>query len=249
MIESVSVLVAFSAGILSFLSPCVLPLVPSYVMFITGVAFDPAAGPVSRPEFRRAAALHSALFILGFSLVFVALGASATAAGHFFREHQLTIRKVGGTLVVLLGLHLMGALRLPFMDVEKRIHLRDRPVGYLGSAVVGIAFAAGWTPCIGPILGSILTLAATTDRAGTGVALLAVYALGLGIPFFLAAFGTSTFLALYGRFRRLLRPISLVSGALLVLVGLLIFTNYLAILSSYLNRLFLPILPLIAENI
>ncbi|MBA2566062.1 MAG: sulfite exporter TauE/SafE family protein [Gemmatimonadetes bacterium] len=248
MVESVPLLVAFSAGLLSFLSPCVLPLVPSYVTFVTGLSLDDARG-MSRPQVRRSAAVHSLLFIAGFSLVFVALGASATAAGQFFRQHQDLIRRIGGVFVVLLGLHLLGVLRVPFLNVDKRLHLRDRPVGYAGTVLVGVAFAAGWTPCIGPILGTILTLAATTERVGTGVLLLAVYALGLGIPFLLASTATSTFLTVSARFHRFLRPVSIVSGALLVCVGVLIFTNYLAILSGYLNRLLLPILPFIGENI
>jgi cytochrome c-type biogenesis protein len=249
MVESVSLLVAFSAGVLSFLSPCVLPLVPSYVTFITGVSLDESERRLSRSDVRRTAIVHSLLFIAGFSLVFVVLGASATAVGQFFREHQAAIRKVGGVLVVLLGLHMLGALQIPFLNLEKRVHLRDKPVGYLGTALVGVAFATGWTPCIGPILGAILTLAATAERVRTGVLLLAVYALGLGLPFFLASLGTSTFLTLFGRFKRFLRPVSLVSGALLVCVGVLIFTNYLAILSTYLNRLLLPVMPFIGENI
>ena len=248
MFESVPLLVAFSAGILSFLSPCVLPLVPSYVTFITGLSLEDAQRD-SRPGVRRTALVHSLLFIGGFALVFVLLGASATAVGQFFREHQTLVRKLGGVLVVLLGLHMLGALRIPGLHLERRIHLQDRPVGYLGTALVGVAFAAGWTPCIGPILGAILTLAATSERALTGVLLLGVYALGLGVPFLLASVGTTTFLTLFRRFRRFLRPVSLASGALLVCVGVLIFTNYLAILSTYLNRLLLPVMPFIGENI
>lgn len=249
MVESVPLLVAFSAGVLSFLSPCVLPLVPSYVTFITGLSLDESERRLTAPTVRRTAIVHSLLFIAGFSLVFVLLGASATAVGRVFREHQTEIRKVGGVLVVLLGLHLLGALRLPYLHREKRIHLGDKPLGYLGTALVGVAFASGWTPCIGPILGTILTLAATSDRVDSGILLLAVYALGLGLPFFLASVGTSTFLTLFHRFRRFLRPVSLVSGGLLVVVGVLIFTNYLAILSGYMNRLLLPVLPFIGENI
>ncbi len=247
MVDSVPLLVAFSAGLLSFLSPCVLPLVPSYVTFITGLSLDEAE--LTPPSVRRTAALHSLAFIAGFALVFVALGASATVAGQLFREHQIAIRKVGGVLVVLLGLYLLGVLRLRFLDPDRRLHLGDKPVGFVGTALVGVAFAAGWTPCIGPILGGILTLAATAERAWTGVLLLTVYAVGLGLPFFLASIGTTSFLTLFGRFKRFLRPISLVSGALLVVVGVLIFTNYFAILSSYLNRLLLPLLPFIGENV
>jgi cytochrome c-type biogenesis protein len=249
MVESVPLLVAFSAGLLSFLSPCVLPLVPSYVTFVTGLSLDEAERNLTPPAVRRAAALHSLAFIAGFSLVFVILGASATAAGQFLREHQIAIRKVGGVLVVLLGLYLLGVLPLSFLTADRRVHIGDKPVGYLGTALVGIAFAAGWTPCIGPILGAILTLAATAEQVRTGVLLLAVYAVGLGLPFFLASIGITSFLTLFGRMRRFLRPVSLVSGGLLIVVGVLIFTNYLAILSTYLNRLLLPIIPFIGENI
>jgi cytochrome c-type biogenesis protein len=249
MVESVPLLVAFSAGLLSFLSPCVLPLVPSYVTFITGVSLDETETHLTAPAVRRAAVLHSLAFIAGFSLVFIALGASATAIGQLFREHQGAVRKAGGVLVVLLGLYLMGALPLRFLDPDRRLHLGDKPVGYLGTLLVGVTFAAGWTPCIGPILGTILTLAATADRARAGVLLLATYAVGLALPFFLASLGTTSFLTLFDRFRRFLRPVSLVSGALLVVVGVLVFTNYLAILSTYLNRLLLPLLPFIGSNI
>ncbi len=249
MVESVPLLVAFSAGLLSFLSPCVLPLVPSYVTFVTGLSLDEEERELTPPAVRRAAVLHSLAFIGGFSVVFVVLGASATAAGQFFREHQIAIRKVGGVLVVLFGLYLLGLLPLRFLSLERRVHLGDKPVGYLGTALVGVAFAAGWTPCIGPILGTILTLAATAEQVRTGVLLLAVYALGLGLPFFLASIGTTSFLTLFGRFKRFLRPVSLISGGLLVVVGVLIFTNYLALLSTYLNRLLLPLLPFIGNNI
>jgi cytochrome c-type biogenesis protein len=249
MVESVPLLVAFSAGVLSFLSPCVLPLVPSYVTFITGLSLEDTERRLTRPAVRRTAALHSLLFIAGFALVFVALGASATAAGQFLRGHQIAIRKIGGVLVVLLGFHLLGLLPARWLSAERRLHLRDKPVGYVGTALVGVAFAAGWTPCIGPILGTILTLAATAERVRTGVALLGVYALGLAVPFFLVSIGTTSFLTLFSRFRRFLRPVSLASGALLVCVGVLIFTNYLAILSTYLNQLLLPVLPFIGENI
>jgi cytochrome c-type biogenesis protein len=249
MVESVPLLVAFSAGLLSFLSPCVLPLVPSYVTFITGLSLDEVERKLTPPAVRRTAALHSLAFIAGFSLVFVVLGASATAAGQFFREQQIVIRKVGGVLVVLFGLYLAGLLPLRFLSLDRRVHLGVKPVGYVGTALVGVAFAAGWTPCIGPILGTILTLAATGEQVHTGVMLLAVYATGLGLPFFLASIGTTSFLTLFSRFKRLLRPVSLLSGGLLVLVGVLIFTNYLAILSTYLNRLLLPLLPFIGENI
>jgi cytochrome c-type biogenesis protein len=248
-VESVSLLVAFGAGLLSFLSPCVLPLVPSYVTFVTGLSLDDAERRLSAPSVRRTAAIHSLLFVAGFSAVFVALGASATGLGQVLREHQSLIRKAGGVFVILLGLHLLGTVRFAWLQRESRLHLRNRPAGYVGAVLVGVAFGAGWTPCIGPILGAILTLAATAEQVRTGALLLAVYAMGLGVPFVLASVGTSAFLTLHGRLRRFQRPVSIVSGILLIGVGVLLFTNGLALLSAHLNRVLLPILPFIAENV
>ncbi len=246
-----SLAVAFGAGVVSFLSPCVLPLFPSYLSFITGLTFDElsAPGPDARGRVRRLTILHSLLFILGFMLVFVALGASATALGQFLRSNQVWIRRVAGLVIVLFGLHITGLLNFAFLHRERRVHLQERPEGMLGSVVVGFAFGAGWTPCIGPILGAILTMAGSSGELRTGVALLVVYGLGLGVPFFLAALGFNVFLTAFRRVRRWLRPIEIASGLMLVAVGLLIFTNYFAVLAAYLNRWLLPLFPFIAENI
>ena len=243
--------VAFLAGIVSFLSPCVLPLFPSYLSFITGLTFDELTepGPEARAKVRRAAIVHSLLFILGFTLVFMALGASASAVGQFMRSNQIWIRRVAGAVIVLFGLHIAGLLPIPFLQRERRLHLQERPAGYLGSVVIGFAFGAGWTPCIGPILGAILTMAGTSGQLSTGVAMLATYGLGLGVPFFLSAVGFSTFLTAFKRIRRWIRPIEVTSGLVLVAVGILIFTNYFAILASILNRWLLPLFPFVAENI
>lgn len=232
--ENVSFLLAFGAGVLSFISPCILPLVPSYLSFVTGMTFARgAAGPTPR-EVRRTTVTHSALFILGFSLVFVLLGASATAAGRILRDYHEVIRRVGGILVILLGLHLAEVIRIPFLLRERRLTLRDKPAGYLGSVAVGVAFAAGWTPCVGPILGTILLYASTTGRVGLGVALLATYSLGLGIPFLVASWGVGSFFTHFDRFRRHLRLVSVISGGLLIVVGAMILTNTLSVLSGYL---------------
>jgi len=246
-----SVAVAFAAGVVSFLSPCVLPLFPSYLSFITGLTFDELSspGPDARGRVRRLTILHSLLFILGFTLVFVALGASATALGQFLRSNQVWIRRVAGLVIVLFGLHITGLLNFAFLRRERRVHLQERPEGMLGSVVVGFAFGAGWTPCIGPILGAILTMAGSSGELRTGVGLLVVYGLGLGLPFFVAAVGFNAFLTAFRRVRSWLRPIEIASGLMLVAVGILIFTNYFAVLASYLNRWLLPLFPFIAENI
>lgn len=249
--SELSVAVAFGAGIVSFLSPCVLPLFPSYLSFITGLTFDELAAPgaEARARVRRLTIVHSLLFILGFTLVFMALGASASVVGQFMRSNQVWIRRLAGLVIVLFGLHITGLFTFPFLQRERRLHLRERPAGFLGSVVVGFAFGAGWTPCIGPILGAILTMAGTAGELSTGVGLLAVYGAGLGVPFFLAAVGFSAFLSGFRRIRRWLRPIEVVSGVVLVTVGVLIFTNQFAVLASLLNRWLLPLFPFVAENI
>lgn len=246
-----SIAVAFGAGVVSFLSPCVLPLFPSYLSFVTGLTFDELAAPDpdARARVRRLTVLHSLLFILGFTLVFMALGASASAIGQFMRANQAWIRRVAGLVIVLFGLHIAGLVRIPFLHRERRIHLQEKPAGMLGSVVVGFAFGAGWTPCIGPVLGAILTMAGTSGELASGVTMLAVYGLGLGVPFFLAAVAFNSFLTAFRRIRRWLRPIEIASGAVLVAVGALIFTNYFAVLAAYLNRWLLPLFPFIAENI
>lgn len=246
-----SLAVAFAAGVVSFLSPCVLPLFPSYLSFITGLTFDELSDPDpgARGRVRRLTVVHSLLFILGFMMVFVALGASASALGQFMRSNQIWIRRVAGLVIVLFGLHITGLLNFGFLQRERRVHLQDRPAGMLGSVVVGFAFGAGWTPCIGPILGAILTMAGTSGELQAGIGLLVVYGLGLGVPFFVAAVGFNTFLTTFRRIRSWMRPIEIASGLMLVVVGFLIFTNYFAVLASYLNRWLLPLFPFIAENI
>lgn len=249
--SELSIAVAFGAGIVSFLSPCVLPLFPSYLSFVTGLTFDELASPEpeARGRVRRLTIVHSLLFILGFTLVFVALGASATALGQFMRANQSWIRRLAGAVIVLFGLHITGLLNLSFLQRERRVHLQERPAGMFGSVVVGFAFGAGWTPCIGPILGSILTMAGTTGQLDAGVTLLFAYGAGLGVPFFLAAVGFSSFLVAFRRIRRWLRPIEVASGLVLIVVGVLVFTNTFAVLAAALNRWLLPLFPFIAENI
>jgi cytochrome c-type biogenesis protein len=225
------VMVAFAAGLLSFLSPCVLPLVPSYIGFLTGMTL---------PEMetrRRVALLHALLFVLGFSLVFVLLGASATALGRALNYYQVWLQRIGGALILGFGILCLGLVKTRFFDLERRVQLDRKPAGYLGSALVGMAFGAGWTPCIGPVLGGILSLAATTVEVERGMLLLAVYSAGLGLPFLLAALALESFLRWFQRFRPLLPWVMRISGGLLVLVGLLLITGEFTRLAGWLQGL------------
>jgi cytochrome c-type biogenesis protein len=223
--------VAFAAGLLSFLSPCVLPLVPSYVGFLTGMTLPELS------DRRRVAAVHALLFVLGFSLVFVLLGASATALGGALKYYQTWIARIGGVLVILFGLVCLGLVRVGALEQERRLQFQHKPVGYLGSALVGMAFGAGWTPCIGPVLGAILSLAATSDSVSRGMLLLAVYSAGLAVPFLLAAVAVESFLGWFQRFRRFLPWVMRVSGILLVLVGVLMVTGQFTRLAGWLQGL------------
>ncbi|MFL5577966.1 MAG: cytochrome c biogenesis CcdA family protein [Gemmatimonadaceae bacterium] len=217
---SFGIAVSFTAGLLSFLSPCVLPLVPSYVTFITGLSLEDVR------HARRAALVHALLFVLGFTLIFLALGASATVIGRLLFAHRVWISRLGGALVILFGLYLLGAFQVGAFARERRVHLADKPVGYLGTVLVGVAFGAGWTPCIGPILGGILALTASTADLRHGLLLLGAYSLGLAIPFLLSAVAVERFLDAFRRLRPQLAWISRASGALLVGVGLLMVTSY-----------------------
>lgn len=218
--ESLSILVAFTAGLLSFLSPCVLPLVPSYITFITGMGLD----DVSRA--RRTALVHSLLFVLGFSFIFIALGAGASVFGQLLREYRVWIARVGGVLMVVMGLWMLGVLRMGSLQQERRYHLSDKPIGYLGTVLVGVAFGAGWTPCLGPTLGAILLLAASETELVRGMMLLTFYSLGLAVPFLLSALALERFLGFFQRFKHRLGMVNRIAGILLIIVGLLMFTGW-----------------------
>jgi len=230
-VPNLSVLIALVGGILSFLSPCVLPLVPSYLGFITGLGVDEMT---SR---RRLAMIHATLFVLGFTLVFMLLGAGATALGKTLRFYQDWIARAGGVLIVFFGLYLLGVLKLGFLQLEQRVHLEEKPVGYLGTVLVGVAFGAGWTPCIGPVLGAILGLAATEADFQRGMILLGAYSAGLAIPFLAAAWAVESFFDWFQRFRRFLPWVQRISGLLLVLVGLLLITGEFTRLAAWLQGL------------
>lgn len=233
--ENVSILVAFSAGLISFLSPCILPLIPSYMAFITGVSMEELSHEQNLKRIRKIVVVNSLLFILGFSIIFIALGASATFIGKFLAQHIRWFEIVGGVVVILLGLHFAGVFRLKFLERERKIQVQEKPIGLLGTIVVGMAFGAGWMPCVGPILGAILTMAATTQNVAKGILLLAVYSLGLGIPFFLSGVIIHKFFEYFKTLRKYFRVIAVAGGILLITVGVLLISGYFSRLSSYLS--------------
>src|SRR3974377_759403 len=227
-------LAAFVAGLLSFLSPCVLPLVPGYFLFISGASAEDL-----QSEHRRLGRvmLHAITFILGFVVVFIALGAVATGIGQMVNEYHNILAKVAGIIVIVFGLHLTGLVKIKALYMDKRMHDVKGGSSEWGSFAVGFAFAFGWTPCIGPILATILVLAGAQETVFKGVLLLAVYSMGLAVPFLLTSLGVDRFLGFYTKFRRHLHAVEVVSGGMLIAVGLLIFMNNLKLLSGYLSFL------------
>jgi cytochrome c-type biogenesis protein len=241
----ISYLIAFTAGLLSFVSPCVLPLVPSYVSYITGLSFEELSLSLPSDDRRRRQIVWTTfrsalLFIAGFSAVFIAFGASATVIGQLLLTHQEAIRRIGGALIILFGLYVMGALKLrwlaPWLAMDARWRFSERPAGYVGTFLIGVAFAAGWTPCVGPILGSILLYASTTDSVFTGVRLLTAYSIGLGLPLLAVALAFNSVLARLKAAQRHMRAITIGSGLFLIFVGALIFTNSFAVITGFLTR-------------
>lgn len=231
------VALALVAGVVSFTSPCCLPLMPGYVAYVSGVAADGDGSVLVRRRVLGAALL----FVLGFATVFTLLGAGASVAGAFLLRNRLVIEKVGGAFVIAMGLVTMGLLRIPFLYREARLDLRRIRTGPLGAVPLGMAFAIGWTPCIGPVLAGILTAAATTGTAWTGAGLLFMYSLGLGIPFLLLAWGQARATRAFGWFRRHGRAIERVGGAVLLLMGVLMITGQW-------TRLFIPLIRWFARS-
>lgn len=225
---SVGFAVSFGAGLLSFLSPCVLPLIPSYVTFVTGLSLE----DVQRS--RHIALIHALLFVLGFTLVFLAMGATATTLGRMLGYNRDWVGRVGGVVVIVLGLYLLGAFNFSLLARERRVHVATKPLGYLGSVFVGMAFAAGWTPCIGPILGAVLTYTASSADLNHGIALLLAYSMGLAVPFLLAALLMDRFVAVLSRYRKAMMWSSRIAGAMLVVVGILMATDLLRVMTQWL---------------
>jgi cytochrome c-type biogenesis protein len=234
--NELNIFVAFAAGILSFLSPCVLPLIPSYLSFVSGISLEEMRSDQARAQMRWRIALNSIAFIFGFSLVFVSLGASASLIGSFFLNYRNLIRLLGGVFIVLVGLYLIGIFKIAALERYLQFNLKDKPAGYLGSVIVGITFAVAWTPCVGPILGAILAIAGTSADIGRGILLLAMYAVGLAVPFFFSALAINSFFQFSLAFRRYIQAFHIVSGVLLVLVGILLMTDYMTSLNIYVLR-------------
>ena len=234
--ENVSLLAAFTAGLISFASPCVLPLIPAYLSFISGVSVEEMKSRDKKSQALKKVSVNTILFVLGFSVVFIALGASATFVGDFLLSKLSLFNKIAGAIIMLLGLHLLGVFRIRFLNYEKRFHARSRPLGPLGSFLVGLAFAFGWTPCIGPILAGILLVASNQGTVTKGVVLLSVYSLGLGIPFFVTAVSFHTFLSVFGWIKKHFRVVEIMSGLFLILIGFLIFIGSFSALTGFLIR-------------
>lgn len=234
MFESANptLIVAFVAGLLSFISPCCLPLYPSYISYITGISYDQMQGKGDRAQIRKTALTHSLFFVLGFSIIFVALGFGASAIGTVFIKYQELIRQIGGILIIVMGLFLTGIIKWEFLMKEKKWHMTNKPAGYLGSMLVGISFSAGWTPCIGPILASVLAIAATSPSSG--VLLMVSYSLGFAIPFLILAYslGSVRWIMKYST------TISKIGGIIMIIMGILLLTNAMTVITIYLIKLF-----------
>ena len=228
---SIGIAVALLAGILSFLSPCVLPLVPSYLGFVTGMNAS------EMTDRRRVAMIQATLFVLGFTTIFLLLGAGATALGAALAAHKSMVGRIGGVLIIFFGIVTMGVIKIPALQMDARVHLQEKPLGVLGAYLVGMAFGAGWTPCLGPVLGGILSLASTPDTLGRGMVLLGAYSAGLAIPFLVAAWTVESFFDWFQNFRKYLPWVQRVSGALLVIVGILLVTGKFTELAGYLNAI------------
>jgi cytochrome c-type biogenesis protein len=242
-VTNISIFAALIAGIVSFLSPCVLPLVPGYLSYISGVSqqdFALAASDeavIERSALLRGVTINALFFVLGFTTIFVALGASATSIGRFLFQNSPIFTRIAGAVIIIFGLHITGLLRIPFLYREKRYQANERPRSLAGAYGIGMAFAFGWTPCIGPILGGVLAMAATQATVTQGIGLLIVYSLGLGVPFIAAALGFNYLISFITRFRRFFRAVEILAGALLIAVGILVLTGQMTWLSQQLSFL------------
>lgn len=238
----VSLMAAFGAGILTFLSPCILPLVPAYLCFISGSSLEQLTNQTEDQTFRRSRVLWAGFaFVLGLSSVFIAMGAAATSLGQLVAQNKQTLSMVGGAVIVVFGLHYMGVFKIAFLNFEKRFHPDQKPAGLIGAFVLGMAFGFGWTPCVGPVLSSILMVASGMGEISQGVKLLAVYAAGLGIPFMIAAALSVQFMQFLTRFRRHIGKIEIAMGVLLVITGVLMMSGSLTHITAWLLETF-PIL-------
>ncbi|MDP6927078.1 MAG: cytochrome c biogenesis protein CcdA, partial [Rhodospirillales bacterium] len=230
---------ALVAGLLSFASPCVLPLIPAYISFLGGASLDQLTAEAGIDNaLARRVFISAIAFVLGFSTVFIIFGATATALSGLVAQNAILLGRIAGVVIVIFGLHYMGAFRIGFINFEKRFHLENKPAGLIGSFILGLAFAFGWTPCVGPILASVLMVAASGDSALYGTSLLTVYAAGLGIPFLIAAFAVKPFMTFMRKFRHHMRKIEITIGVLLIATGVAIFTGDLVEVANWLLETF-----------
>jgi cytochrome c-type biogenesis protein len=225
-------LYALAMGVVSFASPCILPLIPSYVSYITGISYDELVNEETRRKNMGITLLHSLTFVAGFSIIFVLLGASASLAGNLLSRHLDAIRIAGGVLIIIMGIFVMDVINIPFLQRDARLQIKTRPAGFIGTLVVGMIFGAGWTPCTGPFLGSVLALAMTAETLGRGMTLLAFYSLGLGVPFVLSAIAISAFLSSFAKLKTHFKAIKITSGLILIAMGLLLVTDKMTMLTS-----------------
>jgi len=229
--EAISYPAAFTAGLLSFLSPCVLPLIPAYFTFITGFSLEELTESRDS-EIRKKVFLSTILFVSGFSLVFILMGASASYLGGLIYNYRELIRIIGGIFIIILGVHLTGIIRIRGLDFEKRINMEKKPLHFFGTFVVGMAFGAGWSPCIGPLLGSIIIIAGSQETVWQGIILLGIYSAGLAIPFIIMSVFINFLLIFIKKASRVLQYINTAAGILLIIVGLILVTNKLYVLTG-----------------
>jgi cytochrome c-type biogenesis protein len=232
-------MIAFLSGLLSFFSPCILPLVPSYLIFISGITFDDYTG-LQSGKYRKIVLIHSLAFIVGFSFVFVALGISSSALGRLLSNYQVYVMRIGGFILIILGLYYLDVIRMPFLNREKVFHLKEKPVGLFGSFIIGITFSLGWTPCVGPALSSILIIASTTENIWEGIYLLGLYSLGLAIPFLISALLFDQLFGLLKKYSSIVKYSMKFLGVLFIVIGILFFSSYWGLVIGKIGQMFSP---------
>jgi cytochrome c-type biogenesis protein len=232
-------IVAFISGLLSFFSPCILPLVPSYLIFISGITFDDYKELPSR-KYRKIVLIHSLAFIVGFSFVFVALGISSSALGRLLSNYQVYVMRIGGFILIILGLYYLDVIKMPFLNREKVFHLKEKPVGLFGSFIIGVTFSLGWTPCVGPALSSMLIIASTTESIWEGVYLLGLYSLGLAIPFVISALLFDQLFGLLKKYSSIVKYSTKFLGVLFIVIGILFFSSYWSLVIGKIGQMLTP---------
>jgi cytochrome c-type biogenesis protein len=232
-------MIAFLSGLLSFFSPCILPLVPSYLIFISGITFDDYTG-LQPGKYRKIVLIHSLAFIVGFSFVFVALGISSSALGRLLSSYQVYVMRIGGFILIILGLYYLDIIKMPFLNREKVFHLKEKPVGLFGSFIIGVTFSLGWTPCVGPALSSILIIASTTENIWEGIYLLGLYSLGLAIPFLISALLFDQLFGLLKKYSSIVKYSMKFLGVLFIVIGILFFSSYWGLVIGKIGQMFSP---------